>query len=76
MTEQGDNLGWGVRVMSPADLSAGMNRRYPYNLNAQSHDATIGLISDVIKSGMNVTEVSRVDQVSRRWIPGADQALI
>ncbi|GAA99968.1 uncharacterized protein L969DRAFT_53476 [Mixia osmundae IAM 14324] len=51
-----DNLEWAVRVMSPFDISRGMLRKTPYNLNAQSHDATIMLIRDVIQMGYNIAE--------------------
>lgn len=29
----GDEIEWSVRVMAPADISAGMLRRTPYNLS-------------------------------------------
>lgn len=51
------NLGWAVRVMSPQDISAGMLRRRPINLNAQSSAATVGLIAGVLASGVDVTEI-------------------
>lgn len=50
--------GWAVRVMSPQDISAGMLRRHPTNLNAQSAQATVSLIADVLNKGIDVTEVS------------------
>lgn len=45
--------------MSPQDISAGMLRRRPHNLNAQSTEATVELISGVLESGVDVAEVSR-----------------
>ncbi|EST07415.1 Ribonuclease HII/HIII domain protein [Kalmanozyma brasiliensis GHG001] len=51
------HLGWAVRVMSPQDISAGMLRRRPVNLNAQSSQATVGLIAGVLESGVDVTEI-------------------
>ncbi|SPO30538.1 related to 35 kDa ribonuclease H [Ustilago trichophora] len=52
-----NHLGWAVRVMSPQDISAGMLRRRPINLNAQSSQATVSLISGVLESGVDVTEI-------------------
>ncbi|KAI0322601.1 ribonuclease H2 subunit A [Amylostereum chailletii] len=52
-----DNLGWSVRVMSPQDISNGMLRKPPVNLNKQSQDATILLIREVLQSGIQLTEV-------------------
>ena len=51
------NIGWSVRVMTAHDISAGMLRPKPYNLNAQAHDTTAQLIRDVISSGVNVREI-------------------
>ncbi|KAF7374932.1 Ribonuclease [Mycena sanguinolenta] len=51
------NLGWSVRVISPQAISAGMLRRPPTNLNQQSQDATILLIQEVLKKGIELTEV-------------------
>ncbi|KAK4047345.1 hypothetical protein OIO90_006204 [Microbotryomycetes sp. JL221] len=45
-----------VTVMSPNDISAGMLRRTPYDLNSQSHDVTIDLIRQVVDRGYNVRE--------------------
>ncbi|CCF49075.1 hypothetical protein NDA11_004110 [Ustilago hordei] len=50
-------LGWSVRVMSPQDISAGMLRRRPINLNAQSSQATVLLIAGVLEEGVDVTEI-------------------
>ncbi|EIM21266.1 ribonuclease HII [Wallemia mellicola CBS 633.66] len=52
-----DQLAWSVRVMSPQDISAGMLKKVPYNLNAQSHDATFSLINDVIAKGVQLEHV-------------------
>ncbi|KAJ7903575.1 ribonuclease H-like domain-containing protein, partial [Mycena olivaceomarginata] len=51
------NLGWSVRVISPQAISSGMLRRPPANLNVQSQDATILLIQEVLKKGIELTEV-------------------
>ncbi|EPQ30570.1 uncharacterized protein PFL1_02094 [Pseudozyma flocculosa PF-1] len=51
------HLGWAVRVMSPQDISSGMLRRRPVNLNAQSSQATVALIAGVLESGVDVTEI-------------------
>ncbi|GAK67482.1 ribonuclease HII [Moesziomyces antarcticus] len=51
------HLGWAVRVMSPQDISAGMLRRRPVNLNAQSSQATVSLIAGVLEQGVDVTEI-------------------
>ncbi|KAL8277699.1 hypothetical protein RQP46_009972 [Phenoliferia psychrophenolica] len=56
MMENGEKIKWATTVMSPHDLSRGMLKRTPYNLNAQSHDATIQLISDVLQRGYSVTQ--------------------
>lgn len=57
-------MGWIVRSLSPADISAGMLGRTNYNLNALSHDTAIGLIRRVIALGVNVKEVF-VDTVGK-----------
>ena len=51
------SMGWAVRVMSPQDISAGMMRRVPYNLNEQSCDATVQLIQGVLDAGIDVTHI-------------------
>ncbi|KAI0001416.1 ribonuclease H2 subunit A [Russula compacta] len=51
------NIGWSVRVLSPRDISSGMLRRPPANLNKQSQDATILLIREVLRRGIQLTEV-------------------
>ena len=52
-----DHLAWSVRVMSPQDISAGMLKKVPYNLNAQSHDATFLLLNHVISQGVRLHHV-------------------
>jgi len=51
------NIGWSVRVLSPRDISSGMLRRPPANLNKQSQDATILLIREVLQRGIQLSEV-------------------
>ncbi|KAI5477163.1 ribonuclease H2 subunit A [Pseudohyphozyma bogoriensis] len=51
-----DDIKWATAVMSPYDLSRGMLRKNPYNLNAQSHDTTMSLIRGVLERGYTVTE--------------------
>lgn len=43
---------------SPQDISSGMLRRPPANLNKQSQDATILLIREVLQRGITLTEVT------------------
>nr|CDI56672.1 related to 35 kDa ribonuclease H [Melanopsichium pennsylvanicum 4] len=57
LIDDSSHLGWAVRVMSPQDISAGMLRRRPINLNAQSSQATVTLIAAVLESGVDVTEI-------------------
>ncbi|PWY97978.1 ribonuclease H-like protein [Testicularia cyperi] len=57
LISESQQLGWAVRVMSPQDISAGMLRKRPINLNAQSCQATVGLIAGVLESGVDVTEI-------------------
>lgn len=55
------NVGWATCTMTAKDISSGMLRSAlglgAYNLNEQAHDTTIALISDVIKSGVNVRKI-------------------
>jgi ribonuclease H2 subunit A len=44
--------------LSPQAISSGMLRRPPTNLNRQSEEATVLLIREVLKMGLDVTEVS------------------
>ncbi|WFD34136.1 ribonuclease H [Malassezia cuniculi] len=57
LIENHAQMGWAVRVMSPQDISAGMLRKRPHNLNAQSSDATVSLIQGVLDAGVDVTEI-------------------
>ncbi|CAO3635796.1 unnamed protein product [Cunninghamella blakesleeana] len=53
-----DYVGWAVKVISPQDISTSMfNRVNPVNLNQLAHNATMELISMVIDSKVNLTEV-------------------
>ncbi|CAG8464919.1 3194_t:CDS:10 [Ambispora leptoticha] len=52
-----DIFGWAVRVLTPQDISSDMLKKNKHNLNAQSHDATISLIRDILAQGINLTEV-------------------
>ncbi|ORY78027.1 ribonuclease [Leucosporidium creatinivorum] len=54
--EKEENVKYAVTVMSPHDISRGMLRRNPYNLNAQSHDVTINLIREVLERGYKIKE--------------------
>ncbi|CAB4411954.1 unnamed protein product [Rhizophagus irregularis] len=51
-----DNIGWGVRSLSPQDIST-MTIRDKINLNVQSHSSTIQLIRDVIITGVNIKKI-------------------
>ncbi|RIA94231.1 ribonuclease H-like domain-containing protein, partial [Glomus cerebriforme] len=51
-----DNIGWGVRSLSPQDISA-KTIRDNINLNKQSHISTIQLICDVINTGVNIKKI-------------------
>ncbi|KAJ2087532.1 hypothetical protein IW138_004902 [Coemansia sp. RSA 986] len=53
-----DHAGWAVRSISPHDISVSMLRRAKYNLNALAHDATILLLTQVIRvQRIHVTRV-------------------
>ncbi|CAE6536301.1 unnamed protein product [Rhizoctonia solani] len=51
------HLAWSVRVLAPQDISSGMLRHPPTNLNEQSKEATVSLIRDVIASGIDIAEI-------------------
>ncbi|THV07439.1 ribonuclease H2 subunit A [Dendrothele bispora CBS 962.96] len=51
------NLAWSVRVICPQDISSGMLKRPPINLNQQSQDATVSLIKNVLDKGIQLSEV-------------------
>lgn len=61
-----------MRVLSPQDISAGMLKRRPHNLNAQSSDATVHLIQGVLDAGVDITHIY-VDTVGE---PGAYARLL
>ncbi|EGF98528.1 uncharacterized protein MELLADRAFT_46031 [Melampsora larici-populina 98AG31] len=44
IVQSSGKIQWNVKVMSPSDISMGMSRRSPYNLNAQAFDATVQII--------------------------------
>lgn len=49
------HIGWAIRVLHANEISHGMLRRpAPYNLNAMSHDAAIGLVQQVLDLGVNL----------------------
>jgi ribonuclease H2 subunit A len=51
-----DYLHYGVDVLEPDVISAWMLQKERYNLNAMSHDSTIGLIRSIQNKGFNLTE--------------------
>ncbi|KDN42845.1 ribonuclease H-like protein [Tilletiaria anomala UBC 951] len=51
------NLAWATISISPQDISRGMTRRRPINLNAQSTQATVDLIAGFLEAGVDVTEI-------------------
>ncbi|KDN48802.1 hypothetical protein RSAG8_02789, partial [Rhizoctonia solani AG-8 WAC10335] len=52
-----EHLAWSVRVLAPQDISSGMLRHPPTNLNEQSKEATVSLIRDTIASGIDIAEI-------------------
>ncbi|GAA5984919.1 hypothetical protein JCM10908_002451 [Rhodotorula pacifica] len=56
MLEHGEDVKYAATIMSPNDISMGMLRKTPYNLNAQSHDCTINLIREVCDRGYKIKE--------------------
>ncbi|PWN24200.1 ribonuclease HII, partial [Microstroma glucosiphilum] len=52
-----DQLGWATQTMSPQDISAGMLRKRPFNLNQQSTEATVHLIHSILSSGVDISEI-------------------
>ncbi|KNZ51148.1 ribonuclease HII [Puccinia sorghi] len=48
---------WNVKVLTPADISQGMNRRTPYNLNAQAFDATCEIIQHALDRRYNLQHI-------------------
>ncbi|KAF8917397.1 ribonuclease H-like domain-containing protein [Mucidula mucida] len=57
LSSHSENLAWAVRVLSPQDISAGMLKGTPINLNQQSKEATILLIREVLDKGINLSEI-------------------
>jgi ribonuclease H2 subunit A len=52
------NCGWAVSLLSARTISAGMLQpTTAYNLNAQAMDATISLITNIYKLGVNLREI-------------------
>ena len=45
---------------SPQNLSSGMLRRPPINLNKQAEEATVLLIREVLEKGIQLSEVSGI----------------
>ncbi|TKA54032.1 hypothetical protein B0A53_03314 [Rhodotorula sp. CCFEE 5036] len=54
--EHADDVKYAATIMSPNDISMGMLRKTPYNLNAQSHDCTINLIREVCDRGYKLKQ--------------------
>ena len=46
--------GFGVRVLTAAEISRHMQQTTPYNLNQMSHDAAIQMIQGVLDQGVNL----------------------
>lgn len=63
-------VGYILKSISAAEISACMLRRHPYSLNAQSHDAAMQLVQAALDAGCHVTHVY-VDTVGD---PGRYQA--
>ncbi|KAG4304390.1 hypothetical protein PORY_002100 [Pneumocystis oryctolagi] len=52
------NVGWSTRIISAREISEGMLRPdKSYNLNAQAHDTTIHLLSEVFKRNSKIKEI-------------------
>ena len=47
-------IGFVLRVLHASELSRNMLRKVPYNLNAMSHDAAIGMVRAVIDAGVKI----------------------
>ncbi|KAH9464840.1 hypothetical protein MJO29_001485 [Puccinia striiformis f. sp. tritici] len=52
-----ERVEWNVKVLTPADISQGMNRRVPYNLNAQAFDATCEIIQHALNLQYNLQHI-------------------
>lgn len=57
------SLVYSSTTLSPQDISSGMLRRSPFNLNRRAEEATIGLIREALARGVNLKEVSRIQAV-------------
>ena len=59
-TRELDQVGYSTTVITPLDISTGMNRFPPtkqYNLNEQAHDVTMALIQGVLDRGVRLSHV-------------------
>ncbi|MBW0474818.1 hypothetical protein O181_014533 [Austropuccinia psidii MF-1] len=52
-----ERVEWNVKVLTPASISQGMNRKVPYNLNAQAFDATCQIIQSALDQHYNIQHV-------------------
>lgn len=52
-----ERVEWNVQVLTPAAISQGMNRRNPYNLNAQAFDATCQIIQHALDLRYNLQHI-------------------
>lgn len=55
-----EQIGYATTVITPLDISTGMNRFPPtkqYNLNEQAHDVTMALIQGVLDRGVKLSHV-------------------
>ncbi|KAM8793863.1 ribonuclease H2 subunit A [Eudromia elegans] len=50
-------VGWALRVLQPARISACMQQRVKYNLNELSQDVAAGLIQEALDRGVRVAQV-------------------
>uniref|UniRef100_A0A4W3H7N9 Ribonuclease n=1 Tax=Callorhinchus milii TaxID=7868 RepID=A0A4W3H7N9_CALMI len=57
LNDANDFVGWALRILSPNEISTGMQQRSKYNLNTMSHDTAIGLIQYALDSGVQLKEV-------------------
>ena len=49
-----EHIGYAFKALSPNEISRGMLRPAPYNLNAMSHDTAMTLIHKLLSAGVNV----------------------
>ncbi|KAH9819299.1 ribonuclease H-like domain-containing protein [Melampsora americana] len=57
LNQRSGQIDWNVKVMSPSDISMGMSRRSPYNLNAQAFDATVQIIQAALDHQYNLQHI-------------------